>query len=66
MEKKQNRLFVACIAALVATSFGFIIRAILLNDIGLDLNLTESQKGAIQGVGLFSLRFEHHLFQPDH
>ena len=51
--EKQTRLFVACIAALVATAFGFIVRAVLLNEIGKALNLDESQKGAIQGAGLF-------------
>jgi MFS family permease len=50
---KPTRLFVACILALVATSFGFIVRALLLNTIGQDLNLSETEKGAIQGAGLF-------------
>ena len=39
--------------ALVATSFGFIVRALLLNTLGVEFNLSESQKGAIQGAGLF-------------
>jgi MFS family permease len=53
MLNKENRLFVACVLALVATSFGFILRALLLNTIGVDLNLTETQKGALSGAGLF-------------
>ena len=49
----QKRLFLACIFSIVATSFGFIVRALLLNTLGERFNLDESQKGAIQGVGLF-------------
>jgi MFS family permease len=48
-----QRLFVACIVSMFATSFGFIVRALLLNDFGQLMNLTEAQKGAIQGAGLF-------------
>lgn len=51
--KKENRLFIACVLALVATSFGFVLRGILLPDIGKDLNLTETEKGALGGAGLF-------------
>jgi MFS family permease len=51
--KKENRLFAACVLALVASAFGFVVRALLLNTIGVELDLTESQKGALQGVGLF-------------
>lgn len=51
--QKENRLFIACVLALVATSFGFVLRALLLNTIGVDLNLTETQKGALGGAGLF-------------
>ncbi len=51
--QRQNRLFVACIIALVATSFGFITRALLLKDLGIEFNLSEAQKGALNGAGLF-------------
>ena len=50
---KQNRLFAACLISLVATSFGFIVRAVLLNTLGFEFDLSESQKGALQGAGLF-------------
>ncbi len=50
---KENRLFVACIISLVATAFGFIVRALLINEWGVIFNLTETQKGAIQGAGLY-------------
>jgi MFS family permease len=51
--KNETRLFTACILSLVATAFGFIVRAMLLNTLGVDFDLSESQKGALQGVGLF-------------
>lgn len=51
--EKSTRLFVACIIALVAVAFGFVIRAFLLNEWGVLFNLTESQKGSIQGAGLY-------------
>src|SRR6187549_2848638 len=49
----QTRLFVACIVALVAVAFGFVIRAFLLTEWGVRFNLSESQKGSIQGAGLY-------------
>jgi MFS family permease len=51
--RKEDRLFAACIFALIATAFGFIVRAILLHTLGLEFDLSESQKGALQGAGLF-------------
>jgi MFS family permease len=51
--QKGNRLFVACVLALVATSFGFILRVVLLHDIGVTFNLTQTQEGALGGAGLF-------------
>jgi MFS family permease len=50
---KESRLFAACIVSLVATAFGFIVRSMLLNTLGVEFELSESQKGALQGVGLF-------------
>jgi MFS family permease len=60
--KKENRLFLACILSLVATAFGFIVRAMLLDTLGVELDLTESQKGALQGVGLFPFALSIILF----
>ena len=51
--EKQTRLFIACIVALVAVAFGFIIRAFVLDDWGVLFNLSETQKGSIQGAGLY-------------
>ncbi len=60
--KKENRLFVACILSLVATAFGFIVRAMLLDTLGVQFDLTESQKGALQGAGLFPFALSIILF----
>jgi MFS family permease len=51
--RAENRLYAACIVALSASAFGFVARAIVLNNVGVEFDLTESQKGALQGVGLF-------------
>ena len=51
--QKPTRLFVSCIVALVTLAFGFVIRAFVLQDWGVLFNLTESQKGSIQGAGLY-------------
>jgi len=51
--QKENRLLAACILALVATAFGFMVRATLLNTLGVVFDLNESQKGALVGAGLF-------------
>lgn len=48
-----SRLFVACIIALVATSFGFVVRGFLVGVWAQQFNLTQGQVGAIQGAGLF-------------
>ena len=58
----ENRLFYGCFASMFATSFGFIVRALLLNDFGNLMNLTEGQKGAIQGAGLFPFAISIILF----
>jgi len=46
-------LFVSCFIALIATSFAFIIRAMILGDWGDEFGLTETQKGEIFGAGLY-------------
>jgi MFS family permease len=51
--KQETRLFIACIVSLIAVAFGFVIRAFLLDEWGELYNLTESQKGSIQGAGLY-------------
>lgn len=49
----DSRLFASCVLSLVASSFGFVVRAMLLETLGVAFDLTQSQKGALQGVGLF-------------
>jgi MFS family permease len=60
--KRENRLFGACMLSLVASAFGFVVRAMLLNTIGVAFDLTESQMGALQGVGLFPFALSIILF----
>src|SRR5215210_5086523 len=58
----QGRLFLGCFISLVATAFGFIVRALLLDDFGRIFNLSETQKGAIAGAGLFPFAISIILF----
>jgi MFS family permease len=55
-------LFLTCFIALVATSFGFIIRASIIGDLGIHFNLSETQKGEILGVGLWPFALSIILF----
>ena len=55
-------LFWTCFIALVATSFGFIIRTQIIGDLGLHFNLSETQKGEILGVGLWPFALSIILF----
>jgi MFS family permease len=51
--KKETRLYIACIIALVTMAFGFVVRAFLITEWGQRFNLSETQIGSIQGAGLF-------------
>ncbi len=53
LESHDKRLFWGCFIALIATAFGFIVRALIINDWGTDFNLSETQKGELLGVGLW-------------
>lgn len=53
MSRSTDRLFVACTVSLVASAIGFVVRAFLLNELGLKFNLSETQLGSIQGAGLY-------------
>lgn len=55
-------LFWGCFVALVATAFAFIVRAMLLDTWGIEFNLTQTQKGEIQGVGLWPFAISIVLF----
>src|SRR5690606_19512113 len=49
----RTRLLVASVVSIATTSFGFMVRALLITGWGLIFNLTETPKGALQGAGLF-------------
>jgi MFS family permease len=61
-QNQARRLFLGCFMALIATAFGFAVRGGVLNDWGAQFNLTEEQKGVIQGVGLFPFAISIILF----
>jgi MFS family permease len=56
------KLFYVCFVALVTTSFGFILRAIILPQWGKEFNLTQTQLGEIAGVGLWPFAISIVLF----
>jgi MFS family permease len=62
IEKPDMKLFYACFVALVTTSFGFILRAIILPNWGREFNLTQTQLGEIAGVGLWPFAISIVLF----
>ena len=58
----KKRLFVGSIVALVATAFGFVIRAGLLGTWGDEFNLSQEQIGWITGAGLLGFPLTIILF----
>ena len=50
---EARKTFAVCFAALVATSFCFILRAFSIDAWGIEFGLTETQKGELAGVGLW-------------
>lgn len=58
----NQKLFWGCFIALIATSFGFIIRALIIGDWATEFNLTETQKGELLGVGLWPFAISIVLF----
>lgn len=56
------KLFYACFVALVTTSFGFILRAVILPQWGQEFNLSQTQLGEIAGVGLWPFAISIVLF----
>jgi len=55
-------LFVACFVALVATSFAFIIRVMLMEQWQIEFGLSETQKGEIFGAGMWPFGLSIVLF----
>jgi MFS family permease len=58
----RGRLFTGCILSLVATAFGFAVRAAILEDWRADFNLSQEQIGYILGAGLFPFAISIILF----
>ncbi|MEX0939713.1 MAG: MFS transporter [Pirellulales bacterium] len=58
----RSRLFLGCFIALVATAFGFIVRALIIDDWSEDFRLTETQTGNLLGAGLYPFAFSIILF----
>jgi len=56
------KLFYACFVALITTSFGFILRSLMLPEWGREFNLTQTQLGEIAGVGLWPFAISIVLF----
>ena len=59
-----RRLFLGCFFALVATAFGFVVRAMILDDWRAQFNLSGEQIGYLVGAGPLPLRHLHHPLQP--
>ena len=62
LNSNAKRLFWASFIALVATAFGFIVRTQVINEWGVQFNLSETQKGEILGVGLWPFALSIILF----
>ena len=60
--KNRNSLFWACFISLMATSFGFAIRAMLITEWGDEFHLSKTQMGDILGVGLWPFAISIVLF----
>ncbi len=62
IQDHQKRLFWGCFVALIATAFGFVIRGMLLNEWGVEFNLSGAEKGQIAGVGFWPFAVSIVLF----
>jgi MFS family permease len=58
----DRRLFIACFIALVATAFGFTVRSFILDQWAIDFHLSETDKGTINGAGLWPFAISIVLF----
>jgi len=59
---QEKWLFWTCFIALVATSFGFVIRANVIGSWGIEFNLSKTQQGELLGVGLWPFALSIILF----
>jgi len=60
--KNDKLVFWGSFVALIATAFGFIIRAMIIGDWAEEFNLTPTQQGEIFGVGLWPFAISIVLF----
>ena len=58
----RSRLFTGCVVALVATAFGFAVRAAILDQWRAEFNLSQEQIGYLLGAGLFPFAISIILF----
>jgi MFS family permease len=58
----RQRLFVGCVISLVATAFGFAVRAAILDSWRVEFNLSLEQIGYLLGAGLFPFAISIILF----
>ena len=61
-QSKQQVLFWGCFVALIATAFGFVIRAMIIDEWGTEFGFTQVQKGELFGVGLWPFAISIILF----
>lgn len=59
---KEKLLFWACFISLIATAFGFIVRALIIDQWGTEFGLSQTQKAEIIGVGLWPFAVSIILF----
>jgi len=57
-----KRLFWACFMALIATAFGFIVRGMIITDLGKQFDLSATEQGEIFGAGLWPFAISIVLF----
>ncbi len=58
----QRWLFATCFIALIATSFAFIIRLMLIDEWGTAFDLSQTQKGEVLGAGIWPFAISIVLF----
>ena len=59
---REHRLFIGCFIALIATAFGFQVRAQMMDTWQVEFELSETEKGEIFGAGLWPMAISIILF----
>ena len=60
--KADKALFWACFMSLIATAFGFVVRSMIIKDLGAEFDLSPTQQGEIFGAGLWPFAISIVLF----